>query len=109
MRAYEDPTEEIYRLRHSDLLTDRFRFLLEHALAEGLLPEVMRPTSWLAMQRALGPISIAVIVRRRDHRPQKIQRGLPALPRLTMGWSLSEVLKAFWASLCRVTSHGIRS
>jgi hypothetical protein len=69
----EIPSNELAALDRKDVLSARFRRLLNHALDEGLLVGVARETSRWAVRIPLGQISIHLIFQgpRRDRQKMK--------------------------------------
>ena len=101
----EIPNVEIARLVRKDALGEQFRRSVNLALAEGLLSATVRPTSLLAIQRGLGPLSIALIVQRQHHRPQRIEHSPLGHAVLSRGRSFGAVLWAWLRSRLKTEYH----
>ena len=89
----ESPRTEIALLARKDVLSERFRHLLGHALSQGLLVGVARAISCWACQIQFGLISITLIAQRQSMCPQRKKQNRLSLARLLFGNSSFEVQK----------------
>lgn len=77
MMAAENPKVELFKLHYKEFQDDRFRRLTGLALRSGLLSEVVSGIADSRLYRlAIGPISIELIVRRRDRPQERFARSV---------------------------------